>query len=197
MPKLKREEAGSLSKSERQKLQRLYTQGGAAYGSVRNLVKASSLPVSKVRQFVHSKPSYTKFTLVTRKLKRMKAFARFKSEIWCMDLAYVDKLAKDNNGVKYLLVCQDLFDRNVDAKGMNSKDSKETVRAFLSMIRKKNRPKKFWVDKETELAAEFEKLCKAEGIQFYSTMSKTKAAFAERTILTLKKIIYPYMEDNG
>ena len=81
MPKLKREEAGSLSKSERQKLQRLYTQGGAAYGSVRNLVKASILSVSKVRQFLHSKPSYTKFTYATRKFKRMTAFARFRNEI--------------------------------------------------------------------------------------------------------------------
>ena len=81
MPKLKRGEAGSLSKSERQKLQRLYTQGGAAYGSVRNLVEASNLSVSMVRQFLHSKPSYTKFTLATRKLKRMKAIARFKTEI--------------------------------------------------------------------------------------------------------------------
>ena len=197
MPKLKREEAGSLSKYERQKLQRLYTQGGAAYGSVRNLVKASNLPVSKVRQFLHSKPSYTKFTSATREFKRMKAFARFKNEICCMDLAYVDKLAKNNNGVKYLLVRQDLFDRTVDAKRMKSKGSKETVRALLSMITKKNRPRKIWVDKGTEFAGEFEKLCKAEGIQIYSTMSENKAAFAERTIRSLKNIIYRYMEDNG
>ena len=100
----------SLSKSERHKLQRLYTQGDASYVSVRNLVKATNLPVSKVRQFLHSKPSYTKFTLVTRKFKRMKAFSRFKNEFWCMDLAYVDKLAKGNNGVKCLLVRSDLFD---------------------------------------------------------------------------------------
>ena len=100
MPKLKIEEAGSLSKYERQKLQRLYTQGAAAYGSVRNLSKASRLPVSKVRQFLHSKDSFTKFTLAARKFKRMRAFPRFRSEIWCMGLAYVDKLAKDNNGVK-------------------------------------------------------------------------------------------------
>ena len=79
MPKLKREEAGSLSKSEPQKLQRLYTQGGANYGSVLNLVKASNLSVSKVRQFLHSKPSFTKLTLATRKFKQMKAFARFKN----------------------------------------------------------------------------------------------------------------------
>ena len=157
MPKLKREEAVSLSKSERQKLQRLYTHVGAAYGSVRKLVKASNLPLSKVRQFLHSKPSYTKFTLATRKFKRMKAFARFKNEIWCLDLAYVDKLAKDNNGVSYLLVRQDLFDRTVNAKGMKSKDSKETVRAFLSMITKKKRPKKIWVDKGREFLLESSK----------------------------------------
>ena len=141
MPKLKREEAGSLSKSERQKLQRLYTQGGAAYGSVRNLVEASNLSISKVRQFLHSKPSYTNFTLATRKFKRLKAFARFKKEIWCIDLAYVNKLDKNNSGVKYLLVRQDLFDRAVDAKRMKTKDSKEMVCAFLFMITKKNRPK--------------------------------------------------------
>ena len=127
----------------------------------------------------------------------MKAFARFKNGIWCMDLAYVDKLAKDNNGVKFLVVRQDLFDRTVDAKRMKSKDSKETVCAFLSMITKKNRPKKIWVNKETEFAGEFKKLCKAEGIQIYSTMSETKAAFAERTIRSLKNILYRYMEDNG
>ena len=95
MPQLKIEEAGSLSKYERPKLQRLYTQGAAAYGSVRNLSKASRMPVSKVRQFSHSKDSYTKFTLAARKLNRMRAFARFRNEIWRMDLAYVEKLARE------------------------------------------------------------------------------------------------------
>ena len=62
---------------------------------------------------------------------------------------------------------------------------------------KRNRPKKTWVDKGTELAGEFQKLCKVEGIQTYSTMSETKAAFAERTKWSLKNILYRYMEDNG
>ena len=126
----------------------------------------------------------------------MKAFARFKNEIWCMDLAYVDKLAKDKNGVKYLLVRQDLFHRTVDAKGMKTKVSKETVCSFLSMITKKNRHKENWVNKGTNFAGEFEELCKAEGIQIYSTMSETKCAFAERTIPSMKSILYRCMEDN-
>ena len=114
-----------------------------------------------------------------------------------MDLAYVDKLAEDNNGVKYLLLRQDLFDRTVDAKGMKTKDSKETVRAFLTRFTKKIVRKKFGVDRGTKVAGEFEKLCKAEGRQLYSTVSETKAAFAERTIQPLKNILYRYMEDNG
>ena len=72
----------------------------------------------------------------------MRAFARFRNEIWCMDLAYVHKLAKENNGVKYLLVRQDLFDRTVNAKGMKTKEAQETVKASSSMITKWNRPKK-------------------------------------------------------
>ena len=142
MQKLKIEEPGSLSKYECQKLQRLYTQGAAAYGSVRNLAKASRVPVSKVKQFLHSKDSYTNFTLAARKFKRMRAFASFRNEIWCMDLACVDKLAKENNGVKNLLVCQDLFGRTVNAEGMKTKDSHETLRAFSFMTTKRNRPKK-------------------------------------------------------
>ena len=173
----------------------MYTQGAAAYGSVRNLAKASRLPVSKARQFLHSKDSFTKFTLAVRKFKRMRAFAIFRNEIWCMDLAYVDKLAKENNGVKYLQVRQDLFDTTVNAKGMKTKDSQETAKAFSSMITRKNRPKKIWVDKGTEFAGAFKKFCAAEGIQVYSTMKETKAAFAERKIRSLKIVFYRYMED--
>ena len=65
------------------------------------------------------------------------------------------------------------------------------------MITKKNRPKKIWVDKETEFAGAFKKFCAAEGIQVYSTMSAAKAASAERTTRSLKNILYRYMEDFG
>ena len=59
-----------------------------------------------------------------------------------MDIAYVDKLAKEDNGVKYLQVRQDLFDRTANAMGIKKKDSHETAKAFSSMITKRNQPKK-------------------------------------------------------
>ena len=159
------EEAEPLSKYERQKLQRLYTQGAAAYGSVRNMAKASRLPVSKVRRFLHSKASYTKFTLAAGKFKRMRAFARFRKKIWCMDLACVDKLAKESNGVKYLLVRPDLFDRTVNAKGMKTKDSQECVEAFSSMFTKKN-PPKFGLTREPNLVERLQSFVLLRGYMF-------------------------------
>ena len=65
------------------------------------------------------------------------------------------------------------------------------------MITKKNRPKKIGLTRERNLLESLKKLCKAEGIQIYSTMSETKATFAERTIRSLKIILYRYMEENG
>ena len=125
----------------------------------------------------------------------MRAFARFRNETWCMDFAYVDILAKENDGVKYLLVRQDLFNRTINAEGMKTKTSQETLKAFSSMITKRNRPKRIWVDKGIEFAGACKKFCTAEGIQVYSTISETKAAFAERTVRSLKNILYRYMED--
>ena len=60
-----------------------------------------------------------------------------------MDVARVDKLPEDDNGVKYLLIRQDRFDRTVDAKGIETEDPKETVRACLTMITEKNRPNRY------------------------------------------------------
>ena len=39
--------------------------------------------------------------------------------------------------------------------------------------------------------------CKEKDIEVYSTMSETKAAFAERAIQSLKYIIYRYIEEHG
>ena len=104
-----------------------------------------------MRHFLNLKPSYTNFTLATGQFKPMKAFARLKNEVWCMDFVYVDRLSKNNNGVKYLLVQQDLFDGTVDVKRLKTKDSKKTLGAVLTMITKKNRLKKIRLTREQNL----------------------------------------------
>ena len=67
------------------------------------------------------------------------------------------------------------------------KNSRETVRAILIMITKKNSPVKISVEKGTEFAGDTKKNWKAEGIQFYSTLSETEAGIAERRTCSSKK----------
>ena len=54
-----------------------------------------------------------------------------------------------------------------------------------------------WVIKGTEFARECKKLCEAERFQISSKMSETMAAFAERTIRSLKNIYHRSMEHYG
>ena len=109
----------------------------------KTLQRQANSPFQKCNIFFLQSPPTRGTNQATREVQRMRAFARFKNEICCMDLVFVDKLAKDNNGVKYLLIRQDMFDRMVDAKGVKAKDSEETVKFFSKMITIKNRPKKF------------------------------------------------------
>ena len=80
---------------------------------------------------------------------------------------------------------------------MKSKDWRETVKTFSKMITKKNRPKTIWVDQGTEFVGDLKKFCSAEGIEIYSRLRKTKAAFAKRTIHSLKNIWYRSVKDYG
>ena len=68
-----------------------------------------------------------------------------------MELANVAEPTRHKNGVKYLLVSQELCGRNVDAKGMTVKDSNGTVGAFLCNITKKMDPKELGSTKEQNL----------------------------------------------
>ena len=47
------------------------------------------------------------------------------------------------------------------------------------MISRKNTPEKLWVDKGTEYGGTFKKFFKEKDIEVNSTMSETKAAFAQ------------------
>ena len=98
-------------------------------------------------------------------------------------------------GAKDSLICQNLVDRTVDAKKMKTNDSKGTVSIILAILKGK-KPWEIWVNKATENAWQFEKLSNAEGKQFHSSLSDTKAAFAELIKRPWKTNKNRYMEDH-
>ena len=82
--------------------------------------------------------------------------------------ALVGKVAKDLNAIEYSPVCQDLFDGNRSAKVLKTKDSKETIRASLAVIQRRNRLKKNWLDTVTEAAGECTLLCKVDLMEVFT-----------------------------
>ena len=98
-----------LSKLDFRKLQRVYTQGVCLYESVQNLVRASNLPVTKLRQFLRSKHCCTEMNLAKREFKR-------KNGVWQLQnrnvvLAYVEKLAKVKKVKIYFKFVKTFFER--------------------------------------------------------------------------------------
>ena len=131
MPKQKIEELGSLLKSEKVRLNRLYSRGRAAYGSIQNLIKASGLSKKKVeKKILQTKTSYTKFGQPIRSFRRLQAFSKYINEIWCIDLAFVDKLASQNNGIKYLLVAVDIFHEICQSSNNENKVCQRHFKSF-------------------------------------------------------------------
>ena len=104
-------------------------------------------------------------------------------------MVFVDKLGKYNDGVKYLLVAVDVLSRYLRVQPMKSKTAPATVDAFKKMLKSGKIPEKLGTDNGTEFKGEFLKFCNKKGVHWYSTISETKSAFAERNIRSFKNII--------
>ena len=95
---------GQLYEKDQKLSKKLYTQGPAAYGIIQNLRKASKLSNYKVETFLAGTDAHTKYRTPRKKLPRLKVQAYRVNEIWSIYVAYMDKIAKYSNGVKYSLI---------------------------------------------------------------------------------------------
>ena len=185
---------GSLSLSERLKLNKLYRSGQAAFGSLNNLVELSGLPRVKVSQLLVSRPSDTKFKYRRLEFPRLLVKARFINDIRCRHLQ-VDKLFSWNSNRKFLMVSVEVISRFVRAQPMRNKSVETTRAAFMRKCSDQGNnlifPKKMWVDRGKEIFANSVQMSEFT----YHTLSKTKACFAEPATRSLKFLIYKYLEE--
>ena len=88
---------------------------------------------------------------VIKKFKRRKVYARFKDNIWAVDLAEMGSLFSKNINVKYLLCVIDIFTKYAWIKPLKDKKCKTVPNAFIKIVNESNRkPNKIWVDQERE-----------------------------------------------
>ena len=186
--------SGLVSSSERKTLEQLYSRGPASFGSSKRLQEHSKLSKAKVKSYLDTKPSFTKYRSIRMQFPRLKVIVKDINEIWSLDLAYVDNLAKYNRDVKYLLVAVDCLSRYLRVEPMKTKYATEAADAFKKMIKHKQ-PEKLWFDDGTEFLGAFKRLCNSRAIHLYSTFSEKKSVFAERNIRSLRNLIHWYLEE--
>ena len=90
-----------------------------------------------MKLFLVGKKAHTKHKKYRKRFLKLKIFAYDINEIWLLDLAYVDNLAKENKDVKYLLVAVYCLSRYLRVEPLKSKYATTTADAFKKMIKSK------------------------------------------------------------
>ena len=111
--------------------------------------------------------------------------------LWEADLAFVQDVAKENDGVNYLLVVIDVFSKYVWVRPMKNKTAHCLLDAFDSILSEGRKPEKLRTDKGTEFLNEsFQQYLKKKNIHFYTANNEPKASVVERVNRTLKSKLY-------
>ena len=83
----------------------------------------------------------------------------------------MDKPAKYNRNVKYLLVAVDCLSRYLRVEPLKTNYATETASAFKKLIKNKQ-PQEVWIDDGTEFLGAFKTLFNKRKIHLYSTFSE-------------------------
>ena len=113
--------------------------------------------------------------------------------LWEANSAFVQDVAKENDGMYYLLVVIDVFSKFLWVGPMKYKTAHSLVQAFDSILSEKRKPEKLRTDKGTEFINEsFQQYLKKQGIQSYTAMNEPKATVMERVNCMLKSKLHRY-----
>lgn len=170
----------------------------AAFGSIAKL--QARLPASKrasVVPWLRSQATYTVFHPRRRNFPSNFYLATKADHCWELDLAIMDKLAKENRGFKNLLFVVDIFDKHLWVEPMKSKTAQETLSAFKAILKRANGRKPKWA--RSDLGREFDnrllkRYLKTIGVTWQVAGNWAKAGQVENSIKQIKaklwKIFY-------
>ena len=117
---------------------------------------------------------------------------------WDADLADMQDIKEDNDGVSYLLIAIDLLSRYLWVRPLKTKSAREVRDAFEDIFSNGRTPEKLRTDQGKEFDNNtLKKYLKDENIKYFTTQNEGKANYAERVIKTLKNKIFKYLTHNN
>ena len=161
------------------------------YRAVKN--QFPSVMRKEIRKWAENNLSYSLYKPSRRTFKRNKVYAPEIDSLWEADLAFVQEVAKENDGVNYLLVVIDVFSKYVWVRPMKNKTAHSLLEAFDSILSEGRKPEKLRTDKGTEFLNEtFQQYLKKKNSHFSTANNEPNASVVERVNRTLKSKLYRY-----
>ena len=119
-------------------------------------------------------------------------------EQWAADLVEVQKLARYNKGVRYLLTVIDVFSKYAWVRPLPNKTGKEVQKGFASIFKEGRKPASIQTDDGKEFYnAVVSEFFKRNNVHRFSTLGDTKANVVERFSRTLKECLYRFFTANN
>ena len=139
--------------------------------------------------------SFNKYKPVITKHDRRSYIAFYRNNVWQADL--IDISTKPEGDIKYILVCVDVFTRQLHTETMKSKNTDELNMAFHKIIKIHGIPENLHADKEPALINS-RYLKENLGINVYSTPNNNfGAGIVERMNRTIKLNIEKEKENSN
>ena len=149
------------------------------YHTVKNQFPA--ITRKEIRKWAENNLSYSLHKPSRRTFKRNKVYVPEINSLWEADLAFAQDVAKENNGVNYLLVVIDVLSKCVWVRLMKNKTAHSLLEAFDSILSEGRKPEKLRTDKGTEFLNEsFQQYLKKKNIQLYTANNEPKASAVEQ-----------------
>ncbi|KAL3069135.1 hypothetical protein niasHT_034365 [Heterodera trifolii] len=159
--------------------------------------------VERARQIplLTTQRTYTLHRQAKRRYRRLPTLAPGLHTEWQADLAIFDRLAKQNRGYQYLLVCIDTLSRQVFVEPVKTKTSVNMIRAFGRIFkRSKYIPWKVLTDQGKEFTARtVQHFFRAKDVEHFCMLTSPQfhAGMAERANRSIKERLYRYFTERN
>ncbi|KAL3085282.1 hypothetical protein niasHS_010351 [Heterodera schachtii] len=154
-----------------------------------------------VQNYLATQRTYTLHRQAKRRYRRLPTLAPGLHTEWQADLAIFDRLAKQNRGYKYLLVCIDTLSRQVFVEPVKTKTSNNMIIAFGRIFkRSKYIPWKVLTDQGKEFTARaVQHFFRAKDVEHFCMLTSPQfhAGMAERTNRSIKERLYRYFTERN
>ncbi|KAL3088912.1 hypothetical protein niasHT_028688 [Heterodera trifolii] len=154
-----------------------------------------------VQNYLATQRTYTLHRQAKRRYRRLPTLAPGLHTEWQADLAIFDRLAKQNRGYQYLLVCIDTLSRQVFVEPVKTKTSVNMIRAFGRIFkRSKYIPWKVLTDQGKEFTARaVQQFFRTNDVEHFCMLTSPQfhAGMAERANRSIKERLYRYFTERN